>query len=56
MEFLLQLFADIIGTPAEEERAEQIKEVIEEEKVEVVSRSEEIVEDEPVLFGLMQFH
>jgi hypothetical protein len=56
MEFLLQLFADFLGTPEEEQRVEETKEMVEEKKVETVSLSEEIREEEPVLFGLMQFH
>ncbi|PRY91861.1 hypothetical protein [Marinilabilia salmonicolor] len=56
MEFLLQLFADIIGTPAEEELVKQANEVVEDKKVEAVSPSEKIKEEDPVLFGLMQFH
>jgi len=55
MEFLLQLFADFLGTPVEEERGEERKEIVEEKKVETVSLSENKQED-PVLFGLMQFH
>jgi hypothetical protein len=53
MEFLLQLFADFLGTPEEEQRVEETKEMVEEKKVETVSLSEEIREEEPVLFGLI---
>lgn len=56
MEFLLQLFADFLGTPTGEERIEQVKETVEENKAEMVSLTEETKEEDPVLFGLMQFH
>jgi hypothetical protein len=37
MEFLLQLFADFLGTPVEEERVEERKEIVEEKLFETVS-------------------
>ncbi len=56
MEFLLQLFADFLGTPVEEERVEEIKKAVGERQVENVSLAENKNEEEPVLFELMQFH
>jgi hypothetical protein len=56
MEFLLQLFADFLGTPAEDTTG--YKEEVREQNVEIVDAPtvEEKLEEEPVLFGLMQFH
>ena len=57
MEFLLQLFADLIGSPVEEEEAAQ--KIIRENEVtaetEKVQQEEEISEEQ-ILFELMQFH
>lgn len=57
MEFLLQMFADFLGTPnAEEENAKT--EMVKEKEINTKAApiAEEINEKEPVIFGLMQFH
>ncbi|MFO8001411.1 MAG: hypothetical protein R6U46_09215 [Marinilabilia sp.] len=60
MEFLLQLIADFIGTPVEEEEKalqEKSEKITLESSVETESSAgKEIVTEEPILFGLMQFH
>ncbi len=57
MEFLLQLFADFIGDPKEENKeAIKIEEKkLEENKSETIPVSKQEVE-KSILFGLMQFH
>lgn len=56
MEFLLQLFADFLGTPEEENLKIQENKKNEKIEKEVVPVPEITKEEEPVLFGLMQFH
>jgi hypothetical protein len=57
MEFLLQLFADLMGKPGEEETSvgAHITEKKEIPEAEPGEKKEEVVEG-PVLFDLMQFH
>ncbi|MBZ4677165.1 MAG: hypothetical protein JG782_1785 [Anaerophaga sp.] len=57
MEFLLQMFADFLGTPdvvEENAKTEKVKE--KEINTKAAPVGEEINEKEPVIFGLMQFH
>lgn len=58
MEFLLQMFADFLGTPKnaveEKARTEMVKE--KEINIKAASVDEEVNEKEQVIFGLMQFH
>jgi hypothetical protein len=58
MEFLLQLFADFLGTPPQEEKVEESEEItVNEKSAEMASATpNENVVEEPLLFGLMQFH
>ncbi len=57
MEFLLQLFADLIGPPVEEEETlqENMKESEIKPQTEIV-QDEEYISEEQILFELMQFH
>ena len=56
MEFLLQMIADLIGTPAEDESVRQDVTKEKETDIKAAPVAEETKEEEPVLFGLMQFH
>jgi len=52
MEFLLQMFANMIGDPDEDQT--DLREKI--TKNDADSRAAHDIEEEPVLFSLMQFH
>lgn len=52
MEFLLQMFANMIGDPDEDQT--DLREKI--TKNDADSRAAHAIEEEPVLFSLMQFH
>ena len=57
MEFLLQLFADLVGPPVEEEEVPQQN--IREKKMKLeteMPKEEEKISEEQILFELMQFH
>ncbi|MGM0531990.1 MAG: hypothetical protein ACQER7_11635 [Bacteroidota bacterium] len=60
MEFLLQLFADFLGTPVEEEKTPQNN--VREDKLKLETEEmlkqeqEEEFSEEQILFELMQFH
>ena len=57
MEFLLQLFADLVGPPMEEEEVPQQN--IREKKMKLETekpQEEEKISEEQILFELMQFH
>lgn len=60
MEFLLQLFADFLGTPVEEEKTPQNNVRENEMKLEteemLKQEQEEEFSEEQILFELMQFH
>ena len=59
MEFLLQMFADLLGTPSNNEvnaRAETEKKVNQESIVKNPVNKEQGEEEESVIFGLIQFH
>jgi len=60
MEFLLQMFAEFLGSPSTENESEIIRENELKEKKEsseaVLMRDESTEEQESVIFGLMQFH
>jgi hypothetical protein len=60
MEFLLQMFAEFLGSPTTENeneisRENNIKETKESTEA-VLMQDESTEEQEPVIFGLMQFH
>jgi hypothetical protein len=56
MEFLLQLFADFLGTPSEEQISEKKEEIKEKDIAADAVLEQEAKEKDPVIFGLMQFH
>ncbi|PWD98820.1 hypothetical protein [Marinilabilia rubra] len=59
MEFLLQMFAEFLGSPSVENESEILPEQEvkdEKESTEAVLMQNESIEEEPVIFGLMQFH
>ena len=56
MEFLLQLFADLVGSPVEDEEVSQKNIREKEKKLEIEMPQEEEISEEQILFELMQFH
>ncbi len=56
MEFLLQLFADFLGTPSDKNMGNREMTEQKEVDVKIAPVAENKIEEEPVLFGLMQFH
>lgn len=59
MEFLLQMFADLLGTPSNNEvnaRAETEKKANQESIAKAPENKEQVEEEKSVIFGLIQFH
>jgi hypothetical protein len=56
MEFLLQLFADFLGTPSEDQISEKREEIKEKDIATEPVFEQKVKEENPVIFGLMQFH
>jgi hypothetical protein len=56
MEFLLQLFADFLGTPTEDQMSEKKEEIKEKDTATDAAFVQKDKEENPVIFGLMQFH
>jgi len=58
MEFLLQMFADLLGTPSNNQvNAKSENEIVKTTEIQKeVGAEEENLQEAPVIFGSMQFH